>query len=348
MAYLDNRTTQVNLTWDQTELEAVQADVEGFDIADFGFDILDKSEPDPEQIEEDNPQESMFDLTAGTKPGDMFQLGIHKLLCGSSTSVEDVARLMGEDHAELLFTSPPYSDMREYRGEKNLDPTFLANFIRCYAPYVSYQAVNLGLQMKDQEIYPYWNDYIDVAHMAGLKLLAWNVWDKLMCGSIGMQKYFVPCRHEWIFVFGKERKELRLTWPKEQNSINKKHKRRVRQPDGTTKFSTTGDTSQPYKKMESVLDLDFCSMTKMYAELGEIRGEHPATFPVNFPSEYIKAFTNQLDVVAEPFGGSGTTLIACQELNRKCRIMELDPHYCDIIIARWEKLTGQKAIKLTP
>ena len=89
-------------------------------------------------------------------------------------------------------------------------------------------------------------------------------------------------------------------------------------------------------------------MTKCLPELTDIRAEHPATFPVNFPAEYIKAFTNKEQSVIEPFGGSGTTMIAAEQLGRKCFMMELDPHYCDVIIARWEKLTGGKATKLNP
>jgi DNA modification methylase len=63
------------------------------------------------------------------------------------------------------------------------------------------------------------------------------------------------------------------------------------------------------------------------------------------PTEYIKSLTKEGDIVVEPFGGSGTTAIACEQLGRKCYMMELDPHYCDVIIARWEKLTGEKARK---
>ena len=62
----------------------------------------------------------------------------------------------------------------------------------------------------------------------------------------------------------------------------------------------------------------------------------------------LQDFTNDGTIILDLFGGSGSTMIACEQLNRKCRMMELDPHYCTVIIARWEKLTGQKAVKLTP
>uniref|UniRef100_UPI00388F16C9 DNA methyltransferase n=1 Tax=Methanobrevibacter sp. TaxID=66852 RepID=UPI00388F16C9 len=99
-----------------------------------------------------------------------------------------------------------------------------------------------------------------------------------------------------------------------------------------------GDTSNPYKKMGTVIQ-------QLY-EVGKIRHSHPATFPVQLPAEYIKSMTNQGDVVIDCFGGSGTTLIACEQLNRKARLMELSPEYCQVIINRWETFTGQKAIKI--
>lgn len=78
----------------------------------------------------------------------------------------------------------------------------------------------------------------------------------------------------------------------------------------------------------------------------EYASEHAATFSVEFVGHYIETFTNKGESVADLFGGTGTTMIAAEQLGRKCYMMELDPHYCDVIIARWEKLTGKKAIKI--
>ena len=76
-------------------------------------------------------------------------------------------------------------------------------------------------------------------------------------------------------------------------------------------------------------------------------GGHSATYPVELPSRFIKIHSYDGDMILDPFGGTGTTLIACEQLNRKCFMMELDPHYCDVIIARWEKLTGKNARRIT-
>jgi DNA modification methylase len=241
--------------------------------------------------------------------------------------------------ADMLFTSPPYSDMREYNDGKDLSVSNISKFIGAYKPYTDYQCVNLGIQRKNHEIVQYWDEYIAKARECGYKLLAWNVWDKMECGSIGQQSAFFPIRHEWIFVFGTEFFEINNTWEKADASIKSGAKARsVRQADGTMKVSSTGDLSNPYKQMESVVQI--------LSEHGEIIKEHPATFPVQLPAEYIKAMTNEGDSVIEPFGGSGSTLIACEQLNRKCYMAELDPHYVEVIIARWEQFTGKEAVLL--
>ena len=122
MAYLDNLTTQVNLTWDQTELEAVQADVEGFDIADFGFDIEDlpqvtfptgekqgegEGKPQTEVKEDDFDPDAHYETKV--KAGEVWQLGEHRLMCGDSTDADAVAKLMNGERADIAFTSPPYN-----------------------------------------------------------------------------------------------------------------------------------------------------------------------------------------------------------------------------------------------
>ena len=75
---------------------------------------------------------------------------------------------------------------------------------------------------------------------------------------------------------------------------------------------------------------------------------HPTQKPIKLCGDIIQDYSKDGDIIVDIFGGSGSTMIACEQLGRKCRMMELDPHYCTVIIARWEKLTGQKAIKLTP
>ena len=272
------------------------------------------------------------------KRGDIWQLGRHRLMCGDSTSKEDVAKLMNGEKARMLFTSPPYSDMREYEGGKDLSVSNIAKFITTYRPYTDYQCVNLGIQRKEHEIFPYWDEYTSIAHECGYKMLAWNVWDKLTCGNIGQQNAFFPIRHEFVFVYGTKYFEINETVEKKEESIRGGFKSKVRMADGTMKERIRNDAYNKYKQMESVLPL--------LSEHGAIRSEHPATFPVGLPLEYIKAMSDEDDIVIEPFGGSGTTLIACEEINRTCYAMELEPKYVDVIIKRFENLTGLEAVLL--
>ena len=325
--------------WDEHILQIELAELQDmdFDITLTGFELDDIDDDEPQEVVEDE-YEIQPTKEPRAKLGDIWQLGRHRLMCGSSTDEDNVATLMGGAKARILFTSPPYSDMREYNGGKDLSVDNIASFIAKYRPYTDYQCVNLGIQRKDHEIVQYWDEYIDIARDAGYKLMAWNVWDKQMCGSIGQQSAFFPIRHEWIFVFGTEFFEINLTWEKKEGSIVPTRIRDVRQADGSMKPSGKGDTTQTHKQMESVLP--------MLAELGAIRSLHPATFPVGLPSEYIQAMTDKGDNVIEPFGGSGTTLIACEQLERNCYIMELDEKYCDVIIDRWEQFTGEKAVLL--
>ena len=332
------------------ELEAIDLDMRlyGFDVdTNIVIPFEEHKEVEEDDYEIDVP------ILPKTQFGNIWQLGEHILICGDSTEHKTFEILMeNEKISPLLFTSPPYSDMRDYNGDKDVAVEKISQFISATADYVEYMVVNLGIQRKDKEIYPYWDEYIKTAHNNDLKLLGWNVWDKLTCGSIGMYKALVPIRHEWLFVFGRDYKDLNLTWEKKKSNIYANGRRQKRrQKDGSFKESSMGITSNAFKKLESVIKLPdketLDSVTEQFCEnSSEVCSQHPAAFPVYLPAEYILAFTDEGDTVIEPFGGSGTTLITCEQLGRKCRCVELDEGYCDVIIDRWEKFTGKKAVLL--
>lgn len=335
-----NRTAELS-AWDFDALreEIADLEMEGFDLDGLNFDLDEAFSAEDTQtvIEEDEAPEPPVEPKA--KRGDLYQLGNHRLMCGDSTDPLNIQALMGDDKGRMLFTSPPYSDMREYEGGKDLSVGNLAQFIAQYRPYVDYQCVNLGIQRKNNDIVQYWDEYIRIARESGYKLLAWNVWDKGTVGSIGNARAFCPIRHEWLFVFGTDFFETNLTIAKKPECIGKLGRKTKRNADGSLEFHSNGDTTQPYKQMESI--------TTVHPVLNkELQDLHPASFPVGLPAEYIKAMSDRGDIVIEPFGGSGTTLIACEQLERKCRIMELEPKYVDVIIERWETMTGKKAVLL--
>jgi DNA modification methylase len=317
--------------WDWDDLannwDAEQLTDWGLDIPNFDAQVLEAEEDDFEILN---------DIKTDIVLGDLFEIGEHRLLCGDSIEPDAVAKLMNGKNAEMLFTSPPYSDMREYNGKKNLLVSNLSEFIPTWMPFVEYQVVNLGIQRKDNNINEYWNEYINKARDNGYKFLSWNVWAKPSAGSIGNQSAFFPIAHEWIFVFGKKFKDINRTC--ERTTLIKKDRthRKVRQADGSMKISSVG-LQGDLKEMESVFYSN--------PELGDIRSLHPATFPIELPSEYIKAMSNENDIIAEPFTGSGTTMVAAHQLNRKCYGMELDEKYCQVIVDRMLKLDSTLVVK---
>ena len=284
-----------------------------------------KEHPNSE-IEDNIPETKENEL--GVKTGDLWILGNHRLLCGDATSKEDVERLMDGQKADFCFTSPPYSDQRDYNGDLNLDPKHLAKFLTHNCDIF---AVNLGYARKDKEVFPYWQDYIDVAKSNGLKLLSWNVWDRGLPFSIGQQTAMFPIEHEWIFVFGKDTVDLIPT-------VDNKHAGAVQSVTNRQK-----DGSMSSSKKYSVRDKRSLGTICRNHVDRESNIKHPAKFPVSLVQSYIEAFSGK--TILEPFCGSGSTLIACEKTQRRCFGMEIDPHYCSVIIKRWETFTGKKAHK---
>ena len=306
--------------WDAVELE------------EWGLDVwTPEEEPtegltDPDEVPE-VPEEPT------TKPGDLWILGDHRLLCGDSTKSEDVEKLMNGEKARLCFTSPPYADQREYNGGKNLSTEYIATFIRAAHQRCDLFAVNLGLSRKGGEVNAYWDDYIKEARSCGLKFLSWNVWHKGVQGSIGQLTAMFPIAHEWIFIFGDKRKDLNRTIPnKRAGQIQTVGNR---QADGSIKVKK-GVTTNDRRAIGTVIEMSG-------EQSREWSASHPAMFPVAFPESYIMACTNDGQGVYDPFTGSGSTLIAADKTNRKFYGMELDPKYCDVIVKRWEDFTGKKA-----
>lgn len=302
-------------------------DLELLGIPDFEIDTSDPFEAQSDENEVPTNAEQR------TKLGNIFALGEHRLMCGSSTDMESVNKLFNGNRATLCFTSPPYSDMRDYNGGKDLSTDHLARFLEAPANLF---IMNLGIQRKDKNIFPYWDAYINHAKSIGLNFLAWNVWDKLEAGSIGNQSAIFPLEHEWIFVFGKEKIDINKTEPTKHAGVFKTKHTGSRNKDGTLEYKYNPNAVSEFKKMGSV----YRASPEKARNLGH---DHPAVFPVHFPESFILACTDKNEIVYEPFCGSGTTLIAAQKSNRTCFGMELDPKYCDIILARWEKYTGKKA-----
>lgn len=319
-----------NLGYGEWDWDLLANEWEADLLDEWGLDVPTFDDEEVLEAEEDN-----FAVNENTKTdivlGDLIEIGNHRLLCGDSTDSDQVAKLMNGKKAELLFTSPPYSDMRDYNGNKDLSVTNISEFITTWFLFAEYQAVNLGIQRKDNNIVPYWDDYIEKAQNCGYNFLCWNVWNRIHPKTLAHQSAFIPIAHEFIFVFGKRFKEINKTIEcenagKNNTSIN-------RSKDGS-QFKRNYDISDT-KKINSITTTGVAST-----------GEHPAMFPIAFPSEYINAITSKNDLVADCFLGSGTTMVASHQLNRVCYGMELDPVYCQVIIDRMLKLDPDLQIKI--
>ena len=277
----------------------------------------------------------------------------HRMLCGDSTSAADVERLMGGERAALLFTSPPYGNQREYTEasrEHLTDWDRLMQGVFANAEEAMRDdgqiLVNLGLIHRDGEWLPYWEGWIEWMRSQGWRF-GWYVWDQ-GSGMMGDWNGRLAPSFEFIFHFNKTSVQPTKCVETKAASQKKGMQSRdrmlggedvpgMRGADGVVKpMVSAGAMGQEFKIPDSVI-----RQTRHLAN-DIARKNHPATFPVGLPSLFAKAWPG---IVYEPFSGSGTTLIAAEQLGQPCYAMELEPRYVDVAIRRYENLTGERAVK---
>lgn len=286
-----------------------------------------------------------------TKLGDVWTLGRHRLVCGDSTNPKTISKALEGHRARLLFTSPPYGLAREYKGG-NLDPKNLSKFLTAAGPHSDIIAVNLGILREGGSVVRYWDDYIETAEKAGLRLVSWNVWDRGQPLSVAQQTAMFPIEHEFVFVFGSDPetptrvdrddhgfvfvfsdkpRALNETIP--NKTAGKGFRAGVRNEDGSRTTHSEEKTIREFRELGTVV-------RSGAAQADTAKFGHPAMFPVELPRQYILAATNEHDLVLDTFGGAGTTLIAAHVTNRVGVAIELSPEYCDVICRRFEEHTG--------
>jgi hypothetical protein len=292
---------------------------------------------DAKEIEEDEVPEVPVDLI--TKPGDLWILGEHRVLCGDSTKAEDVARLMAGAKADLCFTSPPYGQQRDYTAEgkakvADWDGLMRGVFGNLPMADAGQVLVNLGLIHREGEWVPYWDSWIEWMRQQGWRRFGWYVWDQGPGLPGDWNGRFAPA-HEFVFHFNREslrpEKTKDCKWAGEEN-----HGSGLRGANNQVQgYCHAGMAVQDKKIPDSVVRV-------MRHKARGIEVAHPAVFSIPFAAEFLSAWPG---VAYEPFCGSGTTLIAAEQLGRKCYGMEISPQYCDVIVKRWETLTGRKAVR---
>lgn len=309
-ALAHNKTAELS-AWDFNTLDLELAGIEEIDMSQFGFDSpVEELEAVEDDYEPEIPEEPR------TKVGDLYQLGKHRLICGDATDVDVIDRLMGGQRADIGFTSPPYNVGNNAKLDGNThmkDCKYLSgeDDISGYIDLLTGATDNTLLNCR-------WS-FINLQILANNKtdIIEWlnehreslcdiAIWYKTTTAP-AMASKVMNSQFEFVFIFSNESTSRAI---------------------GTNPFR--GTVSNVYEGSPQ--------------RSNEFAAEHSATFPIALPSHFIQNFTNPGDSVLDVFGGTGTTMIACEQLKRKCYMSELEPRYCDIIIDRWETLTGEKAI----
>lgn len=275
------------------------------------------------------------------KTGDIWSLGKHRLICGDCTDQAVVDRLTQGETARLVVTSPPYTDQRHYQiGE--FDWLALANGMFDALPLGNPCdiLINLGLSHKDGAVVQYWQPWLDHCERSGHPLFGWYIWDK-GSGSPGEWYGRLAPAHEWIFHFKIGKGSANKFVAKNAENIGKrKISSTMRNADGSLSAFTSSDgNNQEYKIADSIIRVTRSS--------AENTTDHPAVFPVALPAFLIQSWGDPGDVIYEPFAGSGTTIIACEDLGRICLAVEMSPDYCAMILERYLDHTGVEPELLT-
>lgn len=285
----DNKVSE-KAEWDLDLLDSEIEEIFDIDMTDFGFEL----ESEELEVEEDEYQGTVPEDPV-TQKGDMWKLGEHILLCGDSTCITDVEKLMYEEKADMCFTDPPYG--YEYQSnlrKKSKKFDVIENDDKILDFFPSIQLVCNGFificttwKVLDKWI-PLFKKYHDLTNM-----IIWNKGG----GGIGDLKHTFSTDYE-VILCANNGKEI------------------------------TG------KRIGSVWTIKKDSSSEYV---------HPTQKPIKLSEFAIRNTTERGDIVLDLFGGSGSTLIACEQMDRRCRMMEYDPAYCDVIVDRWEKFTGNKA-----
>lgn len=297
-------------SWAELDLKGINADIG--ELGPFDIDLIGIKDFVVEPAEKDLGDEEAVPEARETniKLGDLFVLGDHRLLCGDSTDPAQVERLMNGEKADLTITSPPYNvSVQGFQDAKyNTGFEKLTDEEYCY--FLS-KFTKICIEKSD---YVFVNNQFLANNRISLicyqyefknKIKDILVWNKKQCPP-NICKGAFNTKWEYVFVFSTDNK-------------------------------TRGFPCKWQGQYSNVIETESNSQN-------EFANIHKAGFPVAFPLWIIEKMDFASSIL-DVFGGTGTTLIACEKTNRKCFMMELDPQYCQVIIDRWEQYTGKKAVK---
>ena len=391
--------------WDIELLLDELNDITEFDMSDFGFELEEESEEPKEVVEDD------FDGEVPEEPksklGDIYQLGEHRLMCGDSTKVEDVAKLMNGVKADMVFTDPPYGMKKENDGvaNDNLNYDDLLEFNKKWIP-ITFASLKdngswycWGIDEPLMDIYS--NILKPMAKENKISIQNYITWEKESgFGQLSnlMRSYAIATEKCWFVIMGVQGynnnsdnyfegfEPIRKYLEEEMNKCggSKNWKKALGNSMGHhyfTKSQWVFPTEDAYKKLQNfgleygAFKKEHGAFKKEYEEIKKewystrayfdnthdnmndvwhftrtspterkLTGGHATPKPIALCSRAIKSSSRENEVVLDVFGGSGSTLIACEQLNRNAYLMELEPKWVDVIINRWEQFTGEKAV----
>jgi DNA modification methylase len=305
-ALADNRTAEL-AEWDENVLakQLLELIDVDFDIEAIGFEM-----PEPEIEPEPDDAPTIAEVEHRTKLGQVWKLGDHLLYCGDSTEEATFTRLMGDEKAHLIWTDPPWN--------------------------VNYGAVDEGNQ-QGYKVRTIMNDHMNEGQ--------WDEFVGQFCKTLkdysepGAPIYLVMSAQEWP-VIDRNLREVgfhwssTVIWAKDRLVLSRKDYHTQYEPIW---YGWNADAARlavvEDRKQSDLWEIERPSRSEL----------HPTMKPIELVQKSIVNSSKPGNIVLDSFGGSGSTLIACEQTNRKCRMVELDPQYCDVIIARWEKFSGKTA-----
>ena len=317
------------------DFELLAQDLDGLDFDGFDFDFnMPEEEEEVEIVEVDAPEPPE---EPKSKVGDIYQIGDHRLICGDATDVNVISALMDGKKADLVVTDPPYNmayegagntrdreskrimndNMPENEFEQFLQDVYTSYYIAMddgASIYVFYKELGSGVFMRKMRD-------------AGLTYKQELIWVKsqIVLGGSKYQSMYEPC------LMGCKGKITRWNGGRKQKSV-------IEDIDLMGEDELRDAVKQMLAERD---DLDVIREKKQ-----AVNDLHPTMKPIRLLAKLITNSSRKGDAVMDLFGGSGSTLIACEQLGRKCYMAELDPRYCDVIIERWESFTGGKAVLL--
>lgn len=349
----DNQTTLMTGWDDQTLQEELDALTDVFDVAGFGFDIDEIIGDDGVEVTEDEPDDDAEDRV---KPGELWRMGGHVLLCGDSTDADGIARLMsampevgGAAGADMLLTDPPYNvalgqhdrPSEAKQLHRSTDGLVIANDSwaddECFVEFLRSALTSAMVALRPGAAFYVWYasmqsaNFLEAAKLAQMEVKQILVWAKNTF-ALGRQDY--QWRHELCLYGWKGGSAHYFTDSRKESTVITDD----RNPDSMSKSELVDFVYDLLAQKGATTVLEFDKPTS--SEL------HPTMKPVSLFAYQIMNSTRRGETVLDVFGGSGTSVVACEQTGRHCACVELDPHYASVIVDRWEKLTGGKAEKI--